>query len=217
MRVCDDDFDKITHTQTHVGTNQRAERHDGGRTSFFQLTGCDRVREHVGHDHEAFLGQHFSGTNGFGVVRQKVLGFMLDFDLDEISVAYFAGQSRNTHGLLGIARARSIRQQRNALRNVIKHAVLGGLRATQCHGDNLRTGVLDRGLDEVQVIAAGTQDESRLEFVASQIQRLVFHRQNRRSGTDRIGDGGLRRQRRRLNGCFSNRIDIAHSSSFQPP
>ena len=64
MRVGDDDFDEVTHAQAHIGADQRTERHNGSGTGLLQLTGRNRVREHVGHDHEAFLGQHFGGSDG---------------------------------------------------------------------------------------------------------------------------------------------------------
>ena len=102
---------------------------------------------------------------------------MFDFDLDQLGVAHFACQSGDAeHGFLGVARTGGVGQQRNAFGNVVEHAVLGGLRAAQCHGDDLRACMFDRSLDEVQVVAAGAQNESRLELVTAQVQRLVFHR-----------------------------------------
>ena len=129
VRVGDDDLDEITHAQAHVGTNQRAERHNCGSTGFFKLTGCDWIREHIGHDHEAFLGQHFSGTDGFSVVRQEVFGLVFDFDFDEVGVADFACQSCNTHGFLSVTRAGGVGQQRDTFGNIVEHAVFGSLRA----------------------------------------------------------------------------------------
>ena len=48
MRVGDDDFDEVTHAQAHIGADQRTERHNGSGTGLLQLTGRNRVREHVG-------------------------------------------------------------------------------------------------------------------------------------------------------------------------
>ena len=136
MRVGDDDFDEVTHAQAHIGADQRTERHNGSGTGLLQLTGRNRVREHVGHDHEAFLGQHFGGSDGFGVVRQEVLGLVFDFDLDEVGVAHFACQSGDTHGFLGVARTGGVGQQRNAFGNVVEHAVLGGWEVTSSSRDS---------------------------------------------------------------------------------
>ena len=97
---------------------------------------------------------------------------MLDLHLHEVRLAHLARQTCDAHRLLGVARARRVRQHGDALRNVVEQVVLSGAAAAQRHGDDLRAGVLDGGLDEVQVVTTGTEDEAAGELVAAENQRV---------------------------------------------
>ncbi len=120
---------------------------------------------------------------------------MLDLHLHEIRLAHLARQTRDAHRLFGIARAGRVRQHRDALRNVVEQVVLGGAAAAQRHGDDLRARVLDGGLDEVQVVAAGSQNEPAGELVTAEDQRIRVARGDLVIGVRvRLGqDGGVRR------------------------
>ena len=97
---------------------------------------------------------------------------MFDLHLHEVRLAHFAGETCNTHRFLGIACAGRVRQHGDAFRNVIEQIVFGGTAATQRHGDDLRARVLNGRLDEVQIVAAGTENEAARELVSAEDQRI---------------------------------------------
>ena len=68
--VLDDHLDEVTCAQALIRADHRAERHHACRARVLKTLRCDRVREHVRHDHKALLGQLFRGLDGLLVVWQ---------------------------------------------------------------------------------------------------------------------------------------------------
>ena len=148
---------------------------------------------------------------------------MLDLHLHEVRLAHLARETCDAHRFLGIACAGRVRQHGDALRNVVEQVVFGGAAAAQRHGDDLRARVLDGRLDEVQVVAAGTEDEAARELVPAEDQRVgvaggdlvvrmsVRLRQDRRvrGGADQLVERGVRCGRD-VGGCGGDGVFGAH-------
>ena len=73
-------------------------------------------------------------------IRDRVFHVGDDFDFDEIAAASVTGNARDAYGLLGVACAGGIGQQRDILGNEVENVVSGCVRVdpAQCDGDQLR-------------------------------------------------------------------------------
>ena len=157
----DEDLDELFGAQAFVGADGRAERHDAGGAGRGEIARGVEVGVHVGHDHEALIGQYLCGLDGFLIVGQQVLGVADALDFDEVPAAGGAREACDAHGFFRGARAGGVRQEGGAPGDVVED--VGDVTcdgAAQREGDDLRACVFDGGLDEVERVFARAEDEA---------------------------------------------------------
>ena len=74
-----------------------------------------------------------------------------------------------------VARARGVRQQGHAHRDVVQNAVGLGIRAAQRERDHLRARVLHGRVDQVKRILARAEDKAGGKFMPAEDECIVLH------------------------------------------
>ena len=132
---------------------------------------------HVGQYDEAFLGQDFRRLYRFDIVGKQVFRIAHDFDFDKVAATDFAGQTGDADGFVGVAGARRVGKKGYALGNEVEDIIfLPGFDAAQGHRDDLRAGLFDGSLNQVDGILARTENEAGCKFMTAENQRVfLFH------------------------------------------
>ena len=160
-------LDKVPGAQSLVAANGRAQGHDAGGACVSQGACNLQIGVHIGHDHKALLGQHLRCFNGFVIVRQQIFAVANDLDFYKIALAYFPGQARNAHRLIGGAGTGGVGEQGDAFGHVIQDiGQRPAVGAAQGQGEDFGTGLLHSGLNELQGIFAGAQNKTGGEFMS---------------------------------------------------
>ena len=139
----------------------------GGGPGAHEVARRVEVGVHIGHDDEALFRENFSRAHSLAVVGQQILAVAHYLDFDKVAASALASEPRDAHRLVRRARARGVRQQRHALRDMLENAVGLGVCAAQRYRDNLRARLRDGGLDELRRIFARAENKARREFVSS--------------------------------------------------
>ena len=176
----DDDADLVAGLDAAIGTDRRAEGHDGRDADVLEAFGKDGIGVDVRQDGELFFDEEFGGFKGFDRVGQEIAGVGMNFEFDPFGKARGSGEARKAHGFFCVSCATGVGQEEilfgiDEFEDIGERVFFAGeISAAEGDGDHFGAGGVEgvaHGFGRGKF--AGSQDEAGTEDSSGDNQRLV--------------------------------------------